>query len=500
MSSTDPLREMPNAGKSITKLLCLETAAIVVGSSFQFGYNTGVINAPQAYIKEFLNETYYQRYQTQITSSTLTLLWSFAVAIIAIGGMLGSLIAAPMSQKFGRKKSLLLNNILAFIGAGLMGFSKLASSYGMLIAGRFVIGLNNGINMGIAPMYLTEISPVKYRGILGTLNQLGVVSAILLSQVLGLNWVLGTDELWPLLLGLTAVFAVFQTCTLPFCPESPRYLLVYKDDEEESRKALVKLRGKDYDITEEIDSMKEEYEEEQKERSVGIIEIFTTSYLRKPMIIAIVMQLSQQLSGINAVFYYSTPLFIAAGIPEEYSALPTVGVGVVNVVMTLVSLSLIERAGRRLLHLTGLAGMFVCAVVLTITLTLQVDADWLSWFSLVPVLLFVASFQIGPGSIPWFITAELFTQGPRPTAISIAGLVNWLGNFTIALAYPPLNELIGGFTFAIFAGLLALFWIFTYLRVPETKGRTINEITAQFRSAVDEYDDNKKFYNSSTKL
>lgn len=500
MSAKHPLRKMPNAGRAITKMLCLETAAIVVGSSFQFGYNTGVINAPQAYIKEFLNETYYNRYNTQISSSNLTLIWSFAVAIFAIGGMLGSLIAAPMSQKFGRKKSLLWNNITAFLAAGLMGFSKLASSYEMLIIGRFVIGLNNGINMGIAPMYLTEISPVKYRGILGTLNQLGVVSAILISQILGLNWVLGTEELWPLLLGLTAIFAVFQTCTLPFCPESPRYLLVYKEDEEKSRDALIALRGEKYDIAEEIDSMKEEHEEEQKERSVGIIEIFSTSYLRTPMLIAIVMQLSQQLSGINAVFYYSTPLFIEAGIPEEYSALPTVGVGVVNVVMTLVSLSLIEKAGRRLLHLTGLAGMFGCAVVLTITLTLRVSAEWLSWFSLVPVLLFVASFQIGPGSIPWFITAELFTQGPRPTAISIAGLVNWLGNFTIALAYPPINDLIGGYTFAIFAVLLALFWLFTYFKVPETKGRTIQEITAQFRTAVDEFDDNKKFYNSSTKL
>ncbi|XP_018672762.2 solute carrier family 2, facilitated glucose transporter member 1-like isoform X1 [Ciona intestinalis] len=464
----------------VTKTLVLATSMAVVGSTFQFGYNTGVMNAPQKTIEQFYNVTFLNRYGHSITASTLNLLWGFTVAVTAVGGMIGSLCAGVAAERYGLKKSMLYNNITAILGAALMGFSELAGSFEMLIIGRFVIGINSGINMGIAPMYLTEIAPVKYRGVFGTLGQFGVVTSMLLSQVLGLRWLLGTPTLWPLLLALTGVFAIYQLVVIPFCPDSPRFLLVKMNKEEEAREALQWLRGNHYDVKEEMNNMRIEHQANASERKTTIIELFTVSYLRKPLIIAIVMQLSQQLSGINAVFYYSTQLFIAAGIPEEYTGLTTVGVGVVNVVMTIVSLLLIEHAGRRILHLIGLGGMCVCSVILVVLLNLH-RTTVISWLTLVPILLFVAFFQTGPGSIPWFITAELFNQSARPAAVSIAGLVNWLGNFTIGLAYPSINAEIGGYTFIIFAVLLAIFWIFTYFRVPETKGRSINEITALFQ-------------------
>lgn len=497
MDSTDWLQ--PTTSTSCTGWLLLQTTVIVIGSSFQFGYNTGVINAPQTYIESFINESHQDRFGEYINKSSLTILWSSTVAIFAVGGMVGSVSAGPLSQKLGPKISLLCNNCVALAGACLMGFSKLANSYEMLMVGRFVIGANCGINTVIAPMFLTEISPVQHRGMLGTLNQLGIVSSILISQVLGLPSVLGNESGWPILLGLTAVFAVFQLIVLPFCPESPRYLLLYKDNEKAAKSGLRKLRGPYSDIDEECSVMLEEHRESSKEKSIGFVEIFRIGHLRRPLLIAIVMQLSQQFSGINAVFYYSTSLFIDAGVDESNSALTTVGVGAVNIVMTIVSLLLIERAGRRLLHLVGLGGMFASSVLLAITLTVD-GGSWLTGASLAGVFLFVAFFQVGPGSIPWFITAELFTQGPRPTAISIAGLVNWAGNFAIALSYPPLQGLIEGYTFLIFAGLLAVFFLYTFFKVPETKGKTIQEITARFQKSITQYDDNKKYYNHSTKL
>uniref|UniRef100_H2Y400 Major facilitator superfamily (MFS) profile domain-containing protein n=1 Tax=Ciona savignyi TaxID=51511 RepID=H2Y400_CIOSA len=499
-----------NAG--VTKSLLLATSMAVVGSTFQFGYNTGVINAPQKTIEQFFNLTYITRcnlnkrrmiitknrtdrmvslsrnmiilchinsaYGYPIATSTLNLLWGFTVAVTAVGGMIGSLCAGFAADRYGLKKPMLYNNFTAILAALLMGFSKLAGSFEMLIIGRFIIGINSGINMGIAPMYLTEIAPVKYRGVFGTLGQLGVVTSMLLSQVLGLRWLLGTSTLWPLLLALTGVFAVYQLAVIPFCPESPRFLLVKMNKEDEAREALQWLRGSHYNSKEEMNQMSSEHEAGKDEQKTTIKELFTVSHLRQPLIIAIVMQLSQQLSGINAVFYYSTQLFLAAGIPQE--GLTTVGVGIVNVIMTIVSLSLIEHAGRRILHLIGLGGMCVCSILLVVLLNLQRTVV-ISWLTLVPILLFVAFFQTGPGSIPWFITAELFNQSARPAAVSIAGLVNWLGNFTIGLAYPSINAEIGGYTFIIFAVLLAIFWIFTYFRVPETKGKNINEITALFQ-------------------
>lgn len=334
--------------------------------------------------------------------------------------------------------------------------------------------------MGIAPMYLTEIAPVKYRGVFGVFTQLGVVSSILLSQILGLNRVMGTEDYWPYLLAFTATFSIVQLSLIAFCPESPRFLYLTKNRPDLAEKALRSLRGPNANLVDELTGMKQEMNANPG-TAISVSELFSQSRYRWPLIIAAVMQLSQQLSGINAVFYYSTSLFKDAEVKNP--DLATVGVGVVNVVMTLVSLALIERAGRKLLHLIGLGGMFACTVLITILMNVSLNIPWLS---LTPILGFVVFFQVGPGAIPWFITAELFNQQARPTAVAVAGVVNWLGNFAVGQLFPIMRDELKGFAFLIFAALLAIFWVFTFFKVPETKGKDINQITAIFESSSNE--------------
>ena len=144
---------------------------------------------------------------------------------------MGGSMVGFISSWLGRKGGLLLNNILVVIAALLMGLSKMTGSFQMLIAGRLIIGINSGLNAGLAPMYLSEIAPVSMRGAVGTVYQLIITISILLSQILGMSNVLGTETGWPLLLALTIVPAIFQVLTLPFCPESPKFLLLDKDDE-----------------------------------------------------------------------------------------------------------------------------------------------------------------------------------------------------------------------------------------------------------------------------
>jgi len=489
----------------VTLVLVLSTLMAVLGSTFQFGYNTGVINVPQKFIKQFYNETWDIRWNETMSGSQLDLYWGMTVSIFAVGGMFGSLCAGVLVAKMGLKKSFLLNNLLAIPAALLMGLSKPAGSYELLILGRLLIGINSGINMGIAPMYLTEIAPVKLRGIFGVLTQLGVVSSILLSQILGLQNVMGTEDCWPYLLAFTGVFSVLQLLIVPFCPESPRYLYLTRNRPDLAERSLRSLRGPSCDLSQELGSMKNELNSNPG-KTINLSELFTQTRYKWPLIIAVVMQLSQQLSGINAVFYYSTPLFAAMGLTTpEYC---TLGVGVVNVVMTLVSLSLIEKAGRKVLHLVGMAGMCICAVIITVLLEVQlgdsieespltvqmnsttaatpVAEGSVAWFGIVPVLLFVVFFQVGPGAIPWFITAELFNQQSRPTAVAVAGVVNWLGNFAVGLLFPVIQSSIEGFSFLIFAALLAIFWLFTFFKVPETKGKDIDKITAMFEVSANE--------------
>ncbi|XP_008429711.1 solute carrier family 2, facilitated glucose transporter member 3 [Poecilia reticulata] len=455
-------------------LFCVSTAAI---GSLQFGYNTGVINAPELKLRAFFENVSSERYGQPFPPGSITIVWSFAVAVFSVGGMIGSLSVGVIVNKFGRRKSMLFSNVLALLGGGLMGLSSLCRSFEMIILGRLVIGVFCGLCTGLTPMYLGEISPTALRGAFGTLHQLGVVIGILVAQIFGLEAALGSDRLWPLLLALTILPALIQSAMLPFCPESPRYLLIVLNEEEEARKALERLRGTD-DVNNDIKEMKEEGMKMAMEKKVSIPELFRSPKYRQPIIIAIVLQLSQQLSGINAVFYYSTGIFKTAGVPQPIYA--TIGAGVVNTVFTVVSLFLVERAGRRTLHLVGLAGMAVSALLMTIFLSLVKSNQVMSYLAIVAVFTFVASFEMGPGPIPWFIVAELFSQGPRPAAMAVSGCSNWTANFLVGLGFPLLEELCGPFVFLIFLVLLILFFIFTYLRVPETKGRTFDEIEQGF--------------------
>ncbi|XP_063546473.1 glucose transporter type 1 isoform X2 [Cydia strobilella] len=473
--------EKEKRGKGLTFFLSYAILAAVLGM-LQFGYNTGVINAPGRNIENFMKDVYKDRYGRDITEETVKRLYSIAVSIFAIGGMLGGFSGGMIANRFGRKGGLLLNNILGISGASLMGFTKISHCYEMLFFGRFIIGVNCGLNTSLVPMYISEIAPLNLRGGLGTVNQLAVTVGLLLSQVLGIEQILGTDDGWPILLGLAICPAILQLLLLPACPESPRYLLITRQWEEEARRALRRLRASNQ-VEEDIEEMRAEERAQQAEASISMRELLCSPTLRAPLLIGVVMQLSQQLSGINAVFYYSTSLFTSSGLTEEAAKFATMGIGAIMVGMTLVSLPLMDRTGRRTLHLYGLGGMFIFSIFITISFLIKEMIDWMSYLSVVSTLSFVVFFAVGPGSIPWLITAELFSQGPRPSAMAIAVLVNWMANFVVGIGFPSMKALLENYTFLPFSVFLAIFWIFTYKKVPETKNKTFEEILALFRNS-----------------
>uniref|UniRef100_A0A4W4GYA7 Solute carrier family 2, facilitated glucose transporter member 4 n=1 Tax=Electrophorus electricus TaxID=8005 RepID=A0A4W4GYA7_ELEEL len=459
-----------------TGTLVLSVFTAVLGS-LQFGYNIGVINAPQKIIEAEYNSTWTHRYSEPIPEATLTSLWSLSVAIFSIGGMLSSFCVGIVSEWLGRRKAMLINNLLAFIGGGLMGMSKICQSFEMLILGRFTVGAYCGLASGLVPMYVGEISPTNLRGALGTLHQLAIVTGILIAQILGLESLLGSEELWPVLLGVTVIPTVLQMALLPFCPESPRFLYIIRCQEHHAKSGLRRLTGR-MEVSEDLAEMKDEKRRMDMEKKVSIVELFRSPLYRQPIMIAILLQLSQQLSGINAIFYYSTSIFQKAGVESPVYA--TIGAGVVNCAFTVVSLFLVERMGRRTLHMLGLAGMCACAIVMTIALNLLETVPWMSYISMLSIFGFVAFFEVGPGPIPWFFVAELFSQGPRPAAMAVAGCSNWTANFIIGMGFQYVASLCGPYVFLIFAVLLLFFLLFTFFRVPETRGKTFDQISASF--------------------
>ncbi|KAJ8704900.1 hypothetical protein PYW08_012220 [Mythimna loreyi] len=454
-------------------------------SAFQHGYNTGVLNAPQEVMSEWLQKEVLTGTNMSLAAKDdpkVTTVMSIAVAIYCVGGMIGGIISGVVADRFGRKGGLLWNNALVFVAALLEGLAKLANSAEMLILGRLVIGVNSGLNASLAPMYLAEISPVSLRGSIGTVYQLVITMTILLSQVLGLESVLGTPEGWPYLLAITAIPAFLQIVTLPVCPESPKFLLLNKGQELHAQRALNWLRG-DVAVHGEMEEMHQEAEKNKISKKVTLRELFSNRQLRQPLLIAMVIMLAQQFSGINAVIFFSTDIFTRVKLTTSQSQYATLGMGAMNVVMTIISLLLVEVAGRKTLLLSGFAGMFVCSVGLVVAY-MYAHISWVSYMCIALVILFVVMFAVGPGSIPWFLVTELFNQSARPAATSVAVTVNWTANFIIGLSFLQLSIALGANVFIIFAVLQLIFIFFIFFKVPETKNKTVEEITAMFRQQM----------------
>uniref|UniRef100_A0A1B6F454 Major facilitator superfamily (MFS) profile domain-containing protein n=1 Tax=Cuerna arida TaxID=1464854 RepID=A0A1B6F454_9HEMI len=466
--------------------LVFAIAVAAIGSSFQHGYNTGVVNAPQKVIESFIRDVLASRKgestkPEDISQESVTTVWATAVAIYCVGGMLGGTLVGLIAKTLGPKRGLFWNNLFVFVSAILQGFSKSALSYELIVVGRFIIGINSGLNAGLAPMYLTEISPVNLRGAVGSTYQLVLTISILISQILGLSSVMGTADLWPILLIVCVLPAVFMILGLPFCPESPKYLLTQKSQEEKAQKALTWFRGTT-EVQVEMDEMRAEKEQIKLMPKVTMKEMLVNRALRIPLMIAVVIMLGQQFSGINAVIFYSTDIFKTANLKDSEAQLATLLMGVVNVMMTVVSLVLVEKAGRKTLLLIGFVGMVIDTSLLTVGLfcVKQYNYVWVSYFCIAFVLIFVIMFAVGPGSIPWFLVNELFNQSARPMACSIAVTTNWTANFFVGMSFPFLKMIVSEFCMVIFAIFQFLMVLFICIVVPETKQRPIAEIVALF--------------------
>ncbi|CAD5212191.1 unnamed protein product [Bursaphelenchus okinawaensis] len=472
----------------LTKSLLFAVIAVTVGSSFQFGYHIGCVNAPGKLITEWFKVSHKHLYNETLTAEAADFQWSIAVGIFAVGGMVGGLLSGWLADKMGRKGALLFNNIFALLAAALMALAKYVDVYYLLTVGRLVIGFNCGLSSGLVPMYLTEVSPINLRGALGSVHQLLVTISILVSQILGLPFLLGTAERWPYIFAFTVVPCIFQLITLPLCPESPKHNLINKGNTEQAENDLKKLRDST-DVHVELDLVKEEAAAARNQSKVTISQLFV-GVLKWPLFIAIMMMFSQQFSGINVAMFYSTKVFRDAGLQGNGPIYATIAMGAINVAQTVVSLWLVDhpKFGRRSLHLAGLIGMLISSLLIVASLTIagtnargEPENQWASYASIIFVLLFVVAFATGPGSIPWFFVSEIFPSSARGAAASVATLANWLANFLVGVSFLPLNNILRQYSFLVFSFLLGIFIVFTYKFVPETKGKTLDEINKQMK-------------------
>ncbi|CAL1601938.1 unnamed protein product [Knipowitschia caucasica] len=465
----------------VTPSLLLVAFLSSFGSSMLYGFNLAVVNSPAQHIKEFYNETLTEEYGWETDEEFLTVLYSLTVSIFAIGGMTGALLVGRLVTTYGRKGTLVRITVLVFLGGALMGFSRSCRMPAMVIIGRFITGVHSGISLSVVPMYLGEIAPKNLRGFLGLVPSIHICLGVFIAQVLGLGELLGKKEHWPLLLSLVVFPTMVQLVFLPWFPESPRYLLIEKGNVHATITALKWYRPRG-NIQAEVEEMQEEQRSLTSSETVTVWGLLKDRCVRWQVITIIVVNIGMQLSGIDAIWFYTNDIFKDAGIPEPHIQYTTVGTGAIEVISGMLGCFTIERVGRRPLMIGGFLFMGVCCAGITVSVMLQPHLMFMRYISVGCVVGIIAGFCIGPAGVPFLLTAELFKQSHRPAAYTVAGCLNWLSNFTIGFLFPFLEMDMGPYCYLLFCAISLGVALYVTIIIPETRNKTFMEISQMFAS------------------
>ena len=424
-----------------------------------FGYDTGVISGAELFFKN------------DFSLSTFAL--EIIVSGVLAGASAGALAGGRLADLFGRR-ILLIATALIFAAGALV--CAAAVSPGMLIAGRIIVGIGIGLSSGTVPVYISEVSPPDARGWTVSLFQLAITLGILLAYLV--DYAFARIQGWRWMFGIALVPAAIFGIGMLFLPESPRWL-ARRGRNDAARAILARIRG-----TSNVEAELQEIMHGLAEaREQGTWRDMLEPSLRPALIVGIGLAIFQQVTGINTVIYYAPMIVQSAGISSASGAiLTTAGIGLVNVLMTIVSMWLIDRVGRRPLLLTGIAGMIVTLGVLGWAFHFAQPGGLLSWLAVISIMVYVASFAISLGPIFWLLISEIYPLKVRSSAEGVAATFNWLANLVVTLTFLTLLQMVGtSRTFWLYDVFGIGAWIFSYYLAPETKNRSLEEIEKFWR-------------------
>lgn len=399
-------------------------------------------------------------------------------SIYTLGGLLGALLAGPISTKYGRLFALRTTTIFFILGPVA---ETLATGISILSLGRLLSGVGAGASIVVGPIYISEIAPPTAKGLFGAFTQVMTNVGILLTQTLG--YFLSKGSMWRIILAVAGIIGGVELLGLSLVPESPIWLAEHQHLGH-ARQVLQRIRGKNADIEGEVKAWKisaapgnENAEEESlltppsgnmapKNPPVTILSAVTNPAYRPAIIAVVGVMVAQQFTGINSIVMYSVSLL--QSILPTTAALLAVGISALNLVITLACSPLPDKIGRRTCLLLSITGMGLSSVLLALGISLDLKA-----LSAVAALLFVACFAVGLGPVPFILASELVGPEAVGATQSWALAANWIATFVVAQFFPILNDALGGKgkIYWLFAVLSAVLGAFIYRRVPETKGK-----------------------------
>jgi SP family arabinose:H+ symporter-like MFS transporter len=420
-----------------------------------FGFDTAVISGTLNFIQPYFG------------LSEAGLGWT--VSSLLFGCIAGVFMAGKAGDLYGRKKILMLAALLFFVSA--VGSASAHSLVFFLVA-RVLGGLAVGVASILSPMYIAELAPAKYRGTLVSLNQLAIVVGILVAFFS--NYILvGTGENnWRWMLLVMAAPAVLLFFSLFLVPESPRWL-VARNRNKEALDVLIKTSGEEFAHAE----LKEIKETLKNQEESAFSELFSPKI--KPLLfIGIILAVFQQITGINTIMYYAPKIFANVGQSNDTALMQTILIGGTNLIFTLVAMVLIDRFGRRMLIIIGSSGMTLMLAGLSVLFLTNHTTGVLVLFF---ILGYIAFFAASLGPALWVVAAELFPNRLRSKGMSVAIVALWIACTIVTITFPiMLEKLSGGITFLIFALICLANLLYVWRFVPETKGKTLEELEREF--------------------
>lgn len=436
-------------------------SAIAAVAGLLFGFDTGIISGALLFIeKDFVITTEMKE---------------FIVSSVLLGAMFGSLFSGRLTDRFGRRKLMLIISGFFVFGTFIASFAPHVSA---ILLGRLFIGFAIGMGSYTAPLYIAEVSPFELRGGLVSLNQLAITIGILCSFLINYAFT-NIDGSWRWMFGMGLIPAILLSIGMVFLPESPRWL-VKQNKTDQAIDILRKLRNTN-EVNEEINDIKNSFNVQQ----VSVREIFSP-WIRPVLFLGAMLGFIQQVTGINTIIYYAPTIFQLAGFPDASSSiLATVGIGVVNVLATVFAIFYLDKLGRRPLLLTGLVGMCACLIGLSFSFYWGAQMGMLRWFALGCTFFYIICFAFSLGAILWLVVSEIFPLEVRATAMGVAIFSCWFWNFIVSSTFLTLLNILGpSETFLLYAVMCIFSIVFCYYKTPETRGVTLEQIEENIRKRL----------------
>ncbi len=443
--------------KAIMKKQVSHNSTYVIGISFisalggyLFGFDFAVIAGALPFLR---------------TTFQLTTLWeSFLTGSLALGCIVGCLIAGNISDRYGRKPGLMTAAFVFAVSSLGMAFSN---SLYFFITMRFAAGIGVGMASMLSPMYIAEVSPASVRGRNVAINQLTIVLGILITNLVNYKLADKGVDAWRWMFGLGAIPSLLFLIGVIWLPESPRWL--FKANKNEKAESILKRIGGDEFASATMNDIGKSLQSNTKQSYKAVFE----KSVRPAVFIGIVLAVFQQFCGINVIFNYTSTIFESVGANLDRQLFETVAIGIVNLLFTLIAMWQVDKLGRKPLMLFGSIVLCIVYIIMALLLKNGASAGWVSLF----VLIAIASYAMSLAPVTWVLIAEIFPNKIRGLATSVAVLSLWLAYFILVFTFPLLAEVLGTYgPFWLYAVICLMGFLFIRKKVKETKGKTVEEL------------------------